>query len=277
MLTQETIRLYLQRIGVERKVDPDLRGLNLLHRSHLMRVPFENLDIHLGHPIELSVDALIDKIIRRRRGGFCYELNFLFSLLLESLGFNPVLLGARVWTGGKPGRPLAHLSLLLDMDEGSEKTGRRMLADVGFGKSFPVAMPFDEVIRNGNTAFRIEEGTDEYRVQMSNDGQHWITLYDFTLAPHAIEDFHTMCAYQQTSPESVFTRQAVCSIMTDAGRKTIAGNRFIESQDQNRVENVIDSSDSLRELQKKHFGINLPEQEIDQLLTDKHAIDRLLF
>ena len=86
---------YLQRIKYEGTLEPDATTLRALQIAHLRTVPFENLDIHLRRPITLELERLIDKIVLRRRGGFCYELNGLFASLLENLGFTIELLSAR--------------------------------------------------------------------------------------------------------------------------------------------------------------------------------------
>jgi N-hydroxyarylamine O-acetyltransferase len=82
---------YLHRIHYHGRLDPTSATLRALHRAHLHAVPFENLDIHLGRPIALDEATLFDKIVVRRRGGLCYELNGLFAALLRSLGFNVTL------------------------------------------------------------------------------------------------------------------------------------------------------------------------------------------
>src|ERR1051326_4663048 len=87
---------YLERIGYDGPLDAGVDTLRRLHHAHLLAVPFENLDIHGGRPIVLERDALFDKIVRRRRGGFCYELNGLFAWLLANLGFRVTLLSAGV-------------------------------------------------------------------------------------------------------------------------------------------------------------------------------------
>ncbi|TDI15991.1 MAG: arylamine N-acetyltransferase, partial [Acidobacteria bacterium] len=97
------INAYLKRIGYRGSRQPTAETLRQLHRAHLLAVPFENLDIPLGHPIVLSLPSFYDKIVRRRRGGFCYELNGLFGWLLEQLGFTVVMLSARVFEGAQPG------------------------------------------------------------------------------------------------------------------------------------------------------------------------------
>src|SRR5262245_1566225 len=87
---------YLKRIDYRGRLDPTAETLRGLHVAHMLSVPFENLDIPLGRPIVLDEDALFDKIVARRRGGFCYELNGLFAALLRSLGFDVTLLSAGV-------------------------------------------------------------------------------------------------------------------------------------------------------------------------------------
>ena len=86
---------YLDRIGLTRPITVNIEGLRQLQYAHLMRVPFENLDIYLGRPIRLDPASFFQKIVQRRRGGFCYELNGLFACLLRSLGFQVDLLSAR--------------------------------------------------------------------------------------------------------------------------------------------------------------------------------------
>src|SRR4029079_10924309 len=99
------VQAYLDRINYRGERAPTAATLRELHRTHLLAVPFENLDIHLGRPIVLDQAALFDKIVRRRRGGFCYELNGLFALLLRELGFEVTLLAAGVARGDGRVRP----------------------------------------------------------------------------------------------------------------------------------------------------------------------------
>lgn len=119
---------YLARIGARRPATPDADSLRDLHERHLNTVPFENVSIHLGERIGLDEKALFDKIVQRRRGGFCYELNGAFSGLLSALGFNVSLLSVKVFGDeGRLGPPFDHLALRVDLDE-------PWLVDVGFGR-----------------------------------------------------------------------------------------------------------------------------------------------
>ncbi|HEV2374645.1 MAG TPA: arylamine N-acetyltransferase [Streptosporangiaceae bacterium] len=118
-MDEQTVRAYLDRIGAERPQVLDEAALAGLHRAHLMTVPFENLSIHLGEPISLAGHDLISKIVTRRRGGFCYELNGAFALLLEALGADVVRVAARVYGGdGRLGPPFDHLALLVRLPGG---------------------------------------------------------------------------------------------------------------------------------------------------------------
>ncbi len=90
------VAAYLDRINYHGSTDPILETLCALHRAHMLAVPFENLDIPLKRPIVLDQELLFDKLVNRRRGGFCYELNALFSALLREMGFNVQRLSARV-------------------------------------------------------------------------------------------------------------------------------------------------------------------------------------
>src|SRR5271154_108059 len=121
---------YLDRIAYSGALEPTAEVLRDLHRAHLLSVPFENLDVALGHKIMCDENGFVHKIVERRRGGFCYELNGAFAALLRSIGFQVTLLSARVpREDGSEGPEFDHLALRIDLDE-------PWLADVGFGDSF---------------------------------------------------------------------------------------------------------------------------------------------
>src|SRR6516162_10789874 len=128
-MDHETVVAYLNRVGVTTPAVADAAGLRTLHRAHQLTVPFENLSIHLGEPIGLDERELIDKIVRRGRGGFCYELNGAFALLLEALGAQVSRVAARVYGEAGLSPPFDHLALIVRPPDGSGP----WLADVGFG------------------------------------------------------------------------------------------------------------------------------------------------
>ena len=96
---------YLERVGLTSARSPDLATLRRLHEAHVAAIPFENLDILLGHDIRLELDRLRDKLIARRRGGYCFEQNALFAAILQESGYTVMSMEARVRAGSTALRP----------------------------------------------------------------------------------------------------------------------------------------------------------------------------
>ncbi|SNY55236.1 arylamine N-acetyltransferase family protein [Paractinoplanes atraurantiacus] len=232
---------YLDRIGVDRTA-----SLHDMHRAHQETVPFENLSIHLGEPISLSPDDLFDKIVRRRRGGFCYELNGLFALLLEALGHKVVRAGARVYrTPESLGPPFDHLALLADAGDGQEP----WIADVGFG-------------RHSAYPLRLGEPSGQFLVAAAPDGdldvfRDGVPQYRLETRPRSLEDFGPTCWWQSTSPDSHFTRGPVCSRLDGDGRISISGRTLIRTKGETRTETTLDTDESLVAAYREHFGIDI--------------------
>ena len=257
---------YLERIGCRGALEPDLATLRDLHVAHLRTVPFENLDITLGRPIQLSLEAIYDKIVSRRRGGFCYELNGLFGWLLESLGFETELLSARVYQGEECGPEFDHMLVLVHGDQD-------YLADVGFGDSFREPQPLDGEPRvEGDRGYRIatarvdgsgDEVRSADRILEQRDGVGaWCPQFRFSLRGHELAAFRPMCDYQQSSPESHFTRKSVCSLATATGRITLSGNRLIHTGRDGRREEVIANLDEYHRELRVRFGIEIPRVDL---------------
>jgi N-hydroxyarylamine O-acetyltransferase len=183
---------YLTRIGAARPERPDRDALATLQQRHLDTVPFENLSIHLGEPIVLEVEALVDKIVHRRRGGFCYELNGAFAALLQALGFPVTLMAARVYgADGTLGPPFDHLALRVDLDEA-------LLVDVGFGafSRRPLRLAVRE--EQADPAGRFRLVTAEHGdLDVLMDGS---AAYRLDVRPRELADFTATCWWQQTSP-----------------------------------------------------------------------------
>ena len=251
------IPAYLQRIRYSGSLQPTLATLQGLHLAQLYAVPFENLDIPLGRPILLDEGRLFDKIVRRRRGGFCYELNGLFGALLTSLGFEVTYLSAGVARAdGTFGPEFDHLVLLVQTPDDRSTA---WLADVGFGDSFRqplVAHSSAEQLQDGR-AYRLE-AQGEYSLLWQRDGNGSTERqYRFTLQPRQLKDFEAMCRYHQTSPESSFTRSRICTLAVPGGRLTLADSRFIVTLDGKRTEREAGEGEEYDRILRDLFGINL--------------------
>ncbi len=244
---------YLERIAYTGPVTPTAEALRGLHRAHMFSVPFENLDIALGRKIVCEEDAFFRKVVDRRRGGFCYELNGAFAGLLRAMGFDVTLLSARVpREDGSDSPEFDHLTLKVDLDES-------WLADVGFGDSFVeplVLRPGVEQSQNGWTYQVIYCGNAQCVERAERDGA-WKRQYSFTLTPRNLNDFAAMCHYHQTSPESPFTRKSLCSMATQNGRVTVSGRTLIFTCNGSRDERLLPSDQEWRAALKEHFDVAL--------------------
>jgi N-hydroxyarylamine O-acetyltransferase len=247
------VKEYFKRISFSGKPQATLDTLRTIHRQHLLSVPFENLDIHFGRPIYLNTQSFFEKIVKRNRGGFCYELNGLFFVLLQSLGFNVQMLSARVANAdGSWGRDFDHMTLLVQLDE-------PWIADVGFGDSFMEPLRLNdssEQIQYGR-GFKFVPAEDGSILYQAEQNGVWSNQFSFNLLPHELNDFSGMCHYQQTSPESSFTKRMVCSVATKNGRITLTDQMLIVTKKGKRKETKISGERRFHSLLKKHFGIVL--------------------
>jgi len=267
MLNETQVDTYLHRLAYQGPRRADLQTLTALHQAHLQRIAFENLDISLGRKLDLSADALLDKLLRQGRGGFCYELNQAFALLLETLGFGVSRLSARVHNGKDYGPDFDHMLLLLHVD------GQDYLADVGFGDCFrtPLRLGGEGVHELGLRYYLAADSEQHSVLMQTKDDSAGHAQYRFSVRAHPISDFFEMCEYQQTSPASHFTQKSICSIATAKGRISISNNKCIITDEQGRHVHSIHNESEYRALLLEHFSMHLPEDaDISKLLARHH-------
>jgi N-hydroxyarylamine O-acetyltransferase len=246
-----TLAGYLDRVAVPPPAALDAAALRDLHRAHLLAVPFENLSIHLSEAIVLAEDELLGKIVTRRRGGFCYELNGAFALLLRALGADVAMVAGRVYGGGSLGPPFDHMALLVRCADGSGP----WLADVGFGRFTVYPLLFDSRQEQRDPAgpFRLADAGDG-DVDVSSGGE---PQYRIERRPRSLADFGPTCWWQQTSPESHFTQSTICSRLTDDGRVSISGRTLIRTSGGARSEQELPDDRDLLAAYRDHFGVVL--------------------
>lgn len=251
------IAAYLARIGYTGSSHPTAANLRALHRAHLFSVPFENLDIPLGRKIVVNEDSILNKIIVLRRGGFCYELNGAFSSLLRQLGFQVTLLSARVArVDGGEGPEFDHLTLRVDFEES-------WLADVGFGDSFlePLRLSPESEQSDPAGMFRLLQDGNRWHLHRAEGPANWKPQYSFSLQPRQMGDFAGMCHYHQTSPQSHFTQNRICSLATPDGRMTLSGMKLIVTKNGHRQERMLTSESEWVRVLQEQFGITLLDSE----------------
>ena len=245
------IATYLERIGYRGGTEPTLETLRGMHRAHFYSVPFENLDVSRGVRIAVDEAVNVEKIVGRRRGGFCLELTGLFGRVLREMGFRVDVIGARVMMDGVIGRTMAHMVLIVHLDE-------PWIADVGFGGRVIEPLP----LRDG-----AELAVGERRYAVTCDGDHWFVTcnepnnspgaYFFTLTPRAFDEFLPVCDWLQTSPASRFTKGDIASLATPNGRVTLANRRLIVADGDRRDEAAIASNAEYGTILRDRFGIAL--------------------
>jgi N-hydroxyarylamine O-acetyltransferase len=245
------VAAYLERINYRGSQAPTAETLRALQGAHLLSVPFENLSIHSGQRIILEEEALFDKVVTRRRGGFCYELNGLFAALLRALGFEVDMLSARVANAkGEFGPDFDHMTLLVRLDQ-------PWLADVGFGDSFrePLLIDRREEQVQQDRAYKIVPDSDRLVLWQRENSDAWKAQYSFNLQPFTFRDYAEMCHYHQTSPQSHFTQKRVCTRATPQGRITLSELRLITTDNGERNEHMLQDEQEYAKLLGQHFGI----------------------
>ena len=247
------ITQYLNRIAFEHTPTVDTATLTQLHRQHVFEVPFENLDVRYKKRFTLDTAAVYDKIVSKRRGGFCYELNSLFFTLLQHLGFRGHIISASIFDDtGTPGPRFDHMAIVVEADAD-------YLLDVGFGDLFvtPLEITPGRVQHDGRNYFRINSHSDGYVLAMSPDGDTFQSKYTFTLDACNISDFESSCYDKQINPDSYFVKNTVCTRPTDAGRITLFNDRFIERRHEQRLISEITGEDHRKEVLRSEFGLAL--------------------
>lgn len=252
------VAAYLERVGAVADHSPTGDTLRALHRAHVLAIPFENVDVALGRPPRLDVESLQDKLIRRARGGYCYEHTLLFAALLERLGYTVTGLAGRVRNGRDVHRPRSHAALRVDVD------GQSWLADVGFGGERPlepIPLVDGTVRRQGNWTFRVDALGDGGWLLRSRRPDGWFDLYSVDLATHYPGDYAVQNHYTATHPDSPFVSQLVAQRTTLDARYALRGTelritRADGGSEQREVANH-EVIDMLREI----FGIDLTKEE----------------
>ncbi|QMU72780.1 arylamine N-acetyltransferase [Streptacidiphilus sp. P02-A3a] len=246
-LSEAEVDAYLHRLDARRPAGPDRAALRELHQRHLRHVPFENLSVHLGEEIRLDPSALVDKLTRARRGGFCYELNGAFGALLTTLGYPVTLLAARVHGEHGYGPLFDHLALRVDTPE-------PWLVDVGFGRhsEFPLRLDERGDQPDPGGVFRVEQ-TPDGDLDVLRDG---VPQYRIETRPRALADFEIACWWQRTSPKSHFTQSLVCSLLTDTGRITLSDHTLVTTGAEGRRQTEL-PDEALLDAYRDLFGITL--------------------
>lgn len=262
------IENYLQRIGIRRAPRPNLSSLRALHRAHLMSIPYENLDVQLGRPIEMDIPAIYDKIVDRRRGGWCYEMNGLFGWALGELGFSVTRA-----TGSVMREVLGdasngnHLVLRVDLDEGV------YLADVGFGDGpiEPIRITAGQFSVHG---FEFDlAAVDSAWWRLRNHPRGAAPSFDFNLARADEVLLAQKSEWLQSAPTSIFVQNAICQRFSTEGISVLRGRTLRRIAGLDAVDILIGSADEFVHILTTEFALDLPEaRDLWPKICERHSL-----
>ncbi len=250
---------YFARVGYTGPRAATLDVLRELHRLHPAAIPFENLTTLLGHTPSLEIDALGEKILRRGRGGYCFEHNTLFAAVLRELGFNVRSFAARVLWNRPEGPPAARTHMLLEV----EAAGGVYLADVGFGGltlTAPLALSSGLAQPTPHERFRLREVQDGFVLE-AEIGEAWRPLYWFDRHDHLGIDFEVLNHYVATHSGSPFPTRLYAARALPDRRLALLDNRFTVHGPTGAESRKLDRAPALRGVLAEEFGIVLPGDE----------------
>ncbi len=253
MTSELNLDAYLSRIGYTGARAPSLECLRALHLAHGSTIPFENLDIQMGLPIKLDLASLHEKLVRRRRGGYCFEQNTLFMAALRAFEFEPKPCEARVRYGMPAVLPRTHMLLLVDVD------GVEYLCDVGFGGEgllHPLPTDGEAHEQFSNTYRVVAEGA--LRVLQSLHADGWFDLYAFIPEERNAVDFEMGNWYTSAYPQSRFVLTLTAQLPTPEARYTLRNRTYTVIR--NRVETTRELDDAeLWKVLRDVFTLDVPD------------------
>lgn len=254
---------YLARIEHAGPVVADLETLRALHLAHATHVPFENLDIQMGRPIRLDLASLQEKLVRRRRGGYCFEQNTLFQHALQSGGFDVVPCEARVRLDAHGAiRPRTHMVLIVRLGDDD------WLCDVGFGGEgllLPLPLDGEEHLEFGRHVRVVLEGSE--LVLQSRQGHEWDDLYAFVPEARHPIDFEVGNWYTSTWPDSIFVKTLTAQRALPDARHVLRHLTYTVRRG-GSTESTEIARGALIPLLRATFGIDLPDDARFRALDD---------
>lgn len=257
---------YFRRVGYDGARAATLETLRRLHGLHSQAIPFENLSPFLGEPVKLDLESLEEKLVRRMRGGWCFEQNLFFSHVLRAVGFEVKTLAARVRWNVPAGVTTARSHMLMLVTIG----GERFIADVGFGGltlTAPLRLIADVEQPTLHEPYRLVALADAYILEAKIAG-NWQALYVFDLHEQLQADYEVSNWYLANNPESQFVT-GIIAARADADRRHALRNTWysIHSSSAETERRFIGSVAEMKSVLHGPMRIPLPQSaELDARL-----------
>ena len=253
---------YLTALGVEREV-PSLDLLSRITEAHVERVPFSSVGPRLGEALPLDLPSLFDRLIARRRGGYCFEQNRFMFEMLDELGFSVERYLARVTYDGNPDPPLTHRVTVVDL------AGDRFVVDVGFGgigplRPIPLGGPAPEPTWR---AFRaVWPSPGRFQIEAERKGA-FLPLYTVDIAEYGEADCELGHFYSHRHPEAIFVNHLVV-MRTAAGEvRSLKDTSYAVLRPSGDTREVIDSASRMREVLVDELGLDVTRAECERLFA----------
>lgn len=247
------LQQYLNRINFSGEIKLDLVGIKKLMQSQLFSVPFENIDVQAGKTISLIGDDIVNQIVTKNRGGYCYQINGIFSLLLQEIGLPHYYIAVRPLVN--PGEnPKTHLAIIATIE------GEEYLIDLGFGgnsirEPLKLGQVGTEIQQDFETFTLVKTEDDDYLLQMKI-GNEWSNLYSFDLTPQRWIDFKPANHYNYSHPDSFFTQNLTVVLQNPLGKKIVFKNA-VKSVTNGVTEIIPFEDDQLNTLLKTEFNLSI--------------------
>jgi N-hydroxyarylamine O-acetyltransferase len=244
---------YLARVECLDVRRASAQGLEALQRAQLTTIPFENFDILLGRGISLAPAAIVDKLVHHARGGYCFELNGLYLMALEAVGFDARPLLARVHLSGSPSGRTHQLSLV--------NIGRRQwITDVGFGGQTiraPLPLELDQPVSHDRETYRLTAAEPWGFMLQLQLGDRWQDLYSFDLGHVCPADIEVANHFTATHPRSFFTFARVAALQSREGKVTLFNTTLKTVTGSREFSEEIAEGDEFLTVLRSHFRIEL--------------------
>ena len=245
------LQQYLNRINFSEEIKLDLAGIKKLMQSQIFSVPFENIDVQAGKTISLIGDDIVNQIVTKNRGGYCYQINGIFSLALQEIGVPHYYIAVRPLVN--PGQnPKTHLAIIAAIEN------EEYLIDLGFGgnsirEPLKLSQIETEIQQGFDTFTLVKTEDDDYLLQILV-GKEWSNLYSFDLTPQRWIDFKPANHYNYSHPDSFFTQNLIVVLQNPFGKKILFKNA-IKSVTNGDTEIIPFEDHQLNNLLKTEFNL----------------------
>ncbi|WP_306351094.1 arylamine N-acetyltransferase family protein [Flavobacterium sp. '19STA2R22 D10 B1'] len=242
---------YLDRIQFTGQPNLSLESIRRMMQCQIFTVPFEDLDVQAGKSVSLVGNEIVDKIIYRNRGGYCYEINGIFGLALQQIGIQYQFVAARPLVHPSE-TPKTHMAIIATIEK------ETYLIDLGFGGN-SIWEPF----KLSNIGVEVKQGPETFALELTEEGEYllkmivnkeWASLYSFNLSPQKWIDFKPANHYNSTHPDSFFVNNLVVVLRNPLGKK-ILHNNTIKSIKNGETETYTFENDKLEEILKSEFNL----------------------